>query len=115
MKQIKFFIGLSKKIFRREIFYRLIRLIKYKILRLRFIKNSFVKRKEFFLIYTMGKIGSSSIYETLRSKLAYNNIYHILFLTEKNIKWRQKLKGNPSASIVEQYVKTKLKKIELKN
>lgn len=101
-------LGIFKKIFRIEILNRLARLLKYKIWSLKHLKLYDDNKNNIFLIYTMGKVGSSSIYETLKSKLAYNQIYHIHFLTKENMYWRDQFKNNKSASIVERYVRKRV-------
>jgi len=46
-----------------------------------YIKN-YRYRNQIFLVYTMGKVGYSIVYESLKQILPYNNIIHIHFLSE---------------------------------
>lgn len=101
---INYLHGLFKKIFRRDIFFRFLRFSKYKILGIPYILNSLKNKQNIFLIYTMGKVASASIYESLKRILPFSKIYHVHFLTKENILWRQQFKNNPSATIVEKHV-----------
>lgn len=103
-------IGLIKKVFRVHIYKRVLRSLKYKLLIIFHIKDQLKHQDEFFLIYTMGKVASSSIYETIKSLLPFSGIYHVHFLTEKNMNWRREFTGNPATSALENYVKKKIKR-----
>src|ERR1051325_1100751 len=43
-------------------------------------------QNEVILVYTMGKVGSSSVYEALKKSLPGTDIYHIHFLSDKWLK-----------------------------
>lgn len=45
-----------------------------------------LRRQHPIIIYTMGKVGSSSVYQTLRQSSIANPVYHVHFLSSENIK-----------------------------
>jgi len=45
------------------------------------LKRSFYKGKNIYLIYTMGKVGSASIYTSLKRMKPYSAIFHVHFLS----------------------------------
>lgn len=110
MSNFKYIIGLIKKVFRVHILKRALRSLKYKFLVIFRLKNQIKHRKEFFLIYTMGKVASSSIYETIKATLPFNSTYHVHYLTPENIQWRRDFAKNPATTILEDFVRKKLKK-----
>ncbi|MBN2519294.1 MAG: hypothetical protein JXB17_02220 [Bacteroidales bacterium] len=58
----------------------------------------------------MGKVASSSIYETIKSLLPFNSIYHVHYLTEKNMQWRKEFTNNPATSVLENHVRKKIER-----
>lgn len=57
--------------------------IKREIRRLLFlIKKKIKNDTNIYLIYTMGKVGSSSIYHSLKKQKPYSEIYHVHFLSK---------------------------------
>ena len=45
--------------------------------------NAWRQRNSFFLVYTLGKVGSSTIYATLKKKLPGVPVHHVHYLSEK--------------------------------
>ncbi|MBK6775617.1 MAG: hypothetical protein IPG74_07120 [Flavobacteriales bacterium] len=45
--------------------------------------NAWRQRSNFFLIYTLGKVGSSTLYATLKKKLPGVPVHHVHYLSEK--------------------------------
>ena len=39
-------------------------------------------RNSIFLVYSMGKVGSSTLYESLKSHMPFNDIFHVHFLSD---------------------------------
>ncbi len=44
--------------------------------------KGFLFRNNICIIYTMGKVGSSSVYHTLKEIMPYNDIFHVHFLSD---------------------------------
>lgn len=50
------------------------------------VKRFFYKGKNIYLIYSMGKVGSASIYSSLKRKKPYSDIFHLHFLSDNYLK-----------------------------
>jgi Putative capsular polysaccharide synthesis protein len=50
------------------------------------LKASFYRGKNIYLIYSMGKVGSASIYTSLKQKKPYSDIFHLHFLSDNYLK-----------------------------
>lgn len=46
------------------------------------IRKLLTNDNNIYLIYTMGKVGSSSIFESLKRKKPYSDVFHVHFLSE---------------------------------
>ena len=46
------------------------------------IKKRLVNDKNIYVIYTMSKVGSSTVYQSLKSKRPFSDIFHVHFLSE---------------------------------
>ena len=51
-----------------------------------------------FIIYTMGKVGSTTLYSTLWEKVPHNSLYHVHFLSERGMKKREEFSRNPDVT-----------------
>lgn len=82
MKKIKTYLSRRLKIIISRYFYKLIVVYtKFKI------KKTFRNNKEIFLVYSIGKVGSSSIYNTLKQKDEFKKrTFHVHALNENRIK-----------------------------
>lgn len=82
------------KIYILRYFYNLIYIYEY----IR-INKKLTKKKDLFLVYSIGKVGSSSIYETIRKQVA-DNAFHVHYLNINNIIKQKKYYKNSRANYI---------------
>lgn len=73
-------------------------LLKYSLYKIKHPEEFQRSKNSVYVIYTMGKVGSTTLYSTLWEKIPHENLYHVHFLSEAGMRKREEFHNDPNVT-----------------